>query len=63
MKRVKVLIPFVDKATGTAYKANDEIELSDERVAEVKAVNPNMLLVLGEKPKTTKKTTKTKVEE
>lgn len=56
MKLVKVLIPFNDKATGKAYKTNDEIELSDERISEVKAVNTNMLLVIGEAPK--KKTSK-----
>lgn len=57
MKIVKVLIPFTDKVTGKAYKEGDEIELTDDRVSEVKAVNVNMILVTGEKkPKTKAKT-------
>lgn len=60
MKLVKVLVPFNDKVTGKTYKVNDEIELSEDRIAEVKAVNTNMLLVIGDAPK--KKATK-KVEE
>ena len=53
MKLVKVLIPFNDKVTGKPYEVNDEIELTDERIAEVRTVNANMVLVLGDakKPK------------
>lgn len=51
MKLVKVLIPFNDKVTGKAYKVNDEIELTDERIAEVRKVNTNMVLVLGDAKK------------
>ena len=59
MKRVKVLISFSDKVTGKDYNANDIIEVSDERLAEIKAVNVNMVLVLGEveQPKPKKKAT------
>ena len=60
MKLVKVLIPFNDKVTGVPYKANDEIELTDERIAEVKTVNPNMVLVLGDAKKPTAEATKPK---
>ncbi len=53
MKLVKVLVPFTDKVTGKAYNVNDDIELTDERIAEIKAVSVNMIMVLGEakKPK------------
>ena len=57
MKRVKVLIPFTDKVTGKDHNTDDIIEVSDERLAEIKAVNVNMVLVLGdaEQPKPKKK--------
>lgn len=58
MKLVKVLIPFNDKVTGKTYKTNDEIELSDDRIAEIKAFNINMLLVIGEAEKPKKKASK-----
>lgn len=48
MKQVKVLIPFTDKTTGKLQKAGKKLILSDERVAEIKAVNVNMIEVLGE---------------
>jgi hypothetical protein len=52
MKRVKVLIPFTDKVTGKDHITNDIIEVSDERLAEIRAVNVNMVLEIGEaKPK------------
>ena len=59
MKRVKVLIPFLDKVTGKDHNADDIIEVSEERLAEIKAVNVNMVLVLGdaEQPKPKKKAT------
>ena len=62
MMRVKVLIPFLDKVTGESRKADDIFEVSDERLAEIRKVNVNMVTVLGEaeeKPKAKKqKTTK-----
>ena len=59
MKRVKVLIPFIDGVAGKDHKADDIIEVSDERLAEIKAVNVNMVLVIGDtEPKTKKKTAK-----
>ena len=50
MKVCKVIIPFTDKYTGEPYKENDEIRLSDERIAEIRAVNPNMVYVIGVVP-------------
>ena len=58
MKRVKVLIPFTDRVTGKDHNADDIIEVSDERLAEIKAVNVNMVLVMGDvEPKPKRKAT------
>ena len=56
----KVLEPFIDKVTGKHYKADEVIELTAERLAEVKAVNVNLVSVIPDtKTKTrTKKSTK-----
>ena len=48
MKSCKVNVPFTDKVTGEAYKAGSEIVLTDERVAEVKAFDVNLISVLGD---------------
>ena len=60
MKRVRVLIPFHMSATNTDHVPGDEIKVTDEQLAKIKAVNVNMVEVLGEvkeqKPRT--KTTK-----
>lgn len=57
--RVKVLIPFTDKVTNKKHKADDIIEVSEERLAEIKAVNVNMVLEVKPKEKKQKaKTTK-----
>ena len=59
MKLCRVLIPFTLSDTKKSYVPDDEIELTDEQLARVKAINVNMVLVVGEveaKPK--KKTTK-----
>lgn len=59
MMKVKVLIPFIDKITGEHRAVDDVIEVSEERLAEIKAVSVNMVLVLGEvKKKAKAKTTK-----
>lgn len=66
MKRVKVLIPFTDKVTGEKRKVDDIIDMTEERIAEVKAVSVNMILVVGEaeeaqeEPKPKKTTTRKK---
>ena len=57
MKRVKVLVPFTDRVTKELRKANDDIEMTEERIAEVRAVSVNMILVLGEAEETQKETT------
>lgn len=57
MNRCEVLIPFHMIATDTDHKPGDIIEVSDEQLAKIRAVNVNMVLVLqadekpAEKPK------------
>lgn len=58
MKRVKVLIPFIDGETKKTLVADSEVVISERTVKSALAISPNMLIVLGdaeEKPKTTKK--------
>ena len=51
-----VHVPFTDKETGKLYKAGSKITLSEERVAEVKAFDVNLISELGEaKPKRSRK--------
>ena len=66
MMKVKVLIPFIDKVTGKLCNVDDIIEVSNERLAEIRAVSINMVLVLGEaeeKPKPKAKKAKAKTTE
>lgn len=57
MNRCEVLIPFHMIATDTDHNIGDIIEVSDEQLAAIRAVNVNMVLVLpadekpAEKPK------------
>lgn len=51
MKRVLVLIPFHLIATNTDHKPGDVIEVSEEQLAKINAVNVNMVEVLGEAAK------------
>lgn len=56
MKKVIVNVPFIDRYTGETHKADGKpIEMTEERVAEVKEVNPNFITVIGnaEEPKKT----------
>ena len=56
MIRCMVHVPFTDKETGELYKAGTEITLTEERVAEVKAFDVNLISELGEaKPKRSRK--------
>lgn len=54
MKKVVVNVPFIDRYTCELHKADGKsIEMTEERVAEVKEVNPNFITVVGnvEEPK------------
>ena len=48
MKRVQVYIPFHRKETDEDCKPGDEIVVSEEELARIRAVNVNMVAVLGE---------------
>ena len=56
--RVEVLLPFHMAATDTDHVPGDIIEVSEEQLAKIRAINVNMVLVLGEAEKPKKKTTK-----
>ena len=59
MNLCRVLIPFTLSDTKKDYVPNDEIELTDEQLSRVRAINVNMVEVVSkveEKPK--RKTTK-----
>lgn len=61
MKLCLVNIDFIDAYTGKLNKAGSKIEMTPERVTEVKAVNPEFISVIGEvATKDTKDTKKTK---
>lgn len=51
MKRVRVLIPFILGDTGELLKAGKEVDLTDDQLARVEAISPNMVEVLGEAKK------------
>lgn len=67
-KIVLVNVDFIDAYTGELHKAGSRVEMTDERIAEVKAVIPEGVSVVGkveepvqegstdEKPKKGKKT-------
>ena len=46
-KIVLVNIDFIDAYTGELHKAGDRVEMTDERIAEVKAVIPEGVSVVG----------------
>lgn len=54
MKLVKANFPFIDRVTGKLHTADDEpFEMTEERLAEVRAVDANLVYVVGdvEEPK------------
>lgn len=46
-KIVLVNVDFIDAYTGQLHKAGERVEMSDERIAEVKAVIPEGVSVVG----------------
>ena len=46
-KIVLVNVDFIDAYTGKMHKAGDRVEMTDERIAEVKAVIPEGVSVVG----------------
>lgn len=55
MLKVRILVPFTDKVTEKAYVKDAEVSMSEERVAEVKAFDVNLIEVIGEVKKPRKK--------
>ena len=60
MKRVEVLIPFHNAETKVDQVPGDVIEVSEQRLAEIRKVNVNMVLVLGDAEEKKTKARKTK---
>lgn len=56
MKRVEVLIPFHNKDTKVDQVPGDIIEVSEEKLANIRKININMVLVLEDETKEVKKT-------
>lgn len=52
MKKCKVLVPFILGDTGELMKEGKTIELTDDQLARVRKISPNMVEVLGEVKKT-----------
>lgn len=46
-KLVLVNVDFKDVYTGKLHKAGDREEMTDMRIAEIKAVNPDFVTVIG----------------
>lgn len=46
-KIVLVNVDFIDAYTGELHKAGDRVEMTDERIAEVKAVIPEGVSIVG----------------
>lgn len=42
-----VNIPFKDAYTGKLYKAGQKVKMSQERIAEVKEINKNLVSIIG----------------
>lgn len=60
MKRVRVLIPFHMLATDTDHIPGEVIEVSEEQLTKIRAVNVNMVEVLADVPDEAEKPKKRK---
>lgn len=47
MKKVMVNIDFIDAGTGKVRKAGTKVNLTEDRIAEIRAVNPEIITVIG----------------
>lgn len=56
MKKVRVLVPFILGDTGELLKEGKEVEVTEDQLARIQAISPNMVEVLGDakKPRTKK---------
>ena len=46
-KLVMINVDFIDAYTGEMHKAGDKVEMTEARIAEVKAVDPDFVSVIG----------------
>lgn len=53
MKKVMINKDFIDAITGKVRKAGTKVKLTEDRVAEIRAVDPELITVMGtvEEPK------------
>lgn len=47
MKKVMINVDFIDAATGKVRKAGTKVNLTEDRIAEIRAVNPELITVMG----------------
>lgn len=46
-KLVLINVDFKDAYTGKMHRAGEKVEMTDERITEVKSVNPEFVTVIG----------------
>lgn len=46
-KLVMINVDFIDAYTGEMHRAGDKVEMTEARIAEVKAVDPEFVSVIG----------------
>lgn len=47
MKKVIINTEFIDRHTKKKYKPGKTVKMTEERVAEIKEVNPHLITVIG----------------
>lgn len=47
MKKVMINVDFIDAETGKVRKAGTKVNLTEDRIAEIRAVNPELITVIG----------------
>lgn len=47
MKKVIINVDFIDAHTGKVRKAGSKAQMTNERVEEIRAVNPDLITVYG----------------
>lgn len=50
MKRVVVNVGFIDVYTGENHKAGDILVMTEERIAEVREIDKNLISIVGNAP-------------
>lgn len=47
MKKVMINVDFIDAETGKVRKAGTKVNLTEDRVAQIRAVNEELITVIG----------------